>query len=55
MENSGQNIQHNSTNEKQSKEKPILLSQIITNEVAPSNNNNKEIAHALPLLEDMIK
>ena len=55
MENSGQNIQHNSTNEKQSKEKPILLSQIITNELPPSNNNKKEITHALPLLEDMIK
>ena len=55
MENSGQNILNNSTNEKQSKEKPILLSQIITNELPPSNNNKKEITHALPLLEDMIK
>ena len=41
MENSGQNILNNSTNEKQSKEKPILLSQIITNELPPSNNNKK--------------
>ena len=55
MENSGQNILNNSTNEKQSKEKPILLSQIITNELPPSNNNKKEITHTLPLLEDMIK
>ena len=55
MENSHQYSQNNDTLEKQSKEKPLLLNQIIINDKSSSVNNKKEIANTLPLLENMIK
>ena len=55
MENSHQYSQNNDTLEKQSKEMPLLLNQIIINDKSSSVNNKKEIANTLPLLENMIK
>ena len=55
MENYYQYYPNNDTLEKQSKEKPLFLNQIIISDKLSSVNNKKEITNTLPLLEDMIK